>query len=103
MPDGHDAEPVTYGRWHEAHRALSDRVTALEQDVRSSQWESVHRMLASQITDLRADFEEFTKTAGETVAKRRDRQWAIIIVFLTGFALPLIVVALVAVFNAHVH
>lgn len=29
MPDG-DAQPVAFGRWQEAHRALEGRVAALE-------------------------------------------------------------------------
>jgi len=93
MADGRgDMEPVSYGRWFEAHTALADRVRAIEDAVRASNFAAVHQRLDERVTDLESDIAAIR--AAE--AKRKDRQWTLTLAFLTGLALPLAVAAVIA-------
>lgn len=62
MPDGHgDEQPVTWGRWNEAHTALVSRVSALEAAMAAA------------------------------AGRRSDRTRTLILAVLTGLVLPSIV------------
>ena len=92
MPNGtHDTEFVTFGRWQAEHDRLRDQLR--DTDVRVEQ----------QIAALRADFEEFVTTTRAGLSRRRDRQWTLIIAFVTGLVLPLLVLAVVALATTHLH
>lgn len=82
MPDGQwDREPVTYGRWAEAHQALTNRVTRLEEQAGATAGAAIERtQMADQITELRG-----------TMDARRNRTWTLATLILAGLALPVIV------------
>ena len=103
MPNGRDTDPVTYGRWQEAHQALTERVTDLETEVRETNWRA---LVADVENRLRAVETAVAGMAGADQAaatRRRDRQWALMIAFLTGLILPLLILAVVALTSAHLH
>ena len=100
MPGGHDdTSPVTYGRWQEAHAALehrlNDAAAALE-----TRFNDRASHLAIQIADLRGDFDTYVRAAADTATRRRDRQWTLLITLLASLALPLVVVAIVALVSS---
>lgn len=96
MPDGDD-HPVSFGRWQEAHQALSDRIRAVERDLEASQWQAEIATARRRLDDL----EEGQRALREGQARRRDRQWTLLVAFLTGLVLPLLVAAVVAVASSH--
>ena len=103
MPNGRDADPVTYGRWQEAHQALTERVADLETEVRASNWRGVHERLEARVATVETALAAATGTAAATANRRRDRQWTLMIAFLTGLILPLLVLAIVALTSAQLH
>lgn len=103
VPNGRDVDPVSYGRWQEAHRSLTERVTRLEQADQAADWAAAHQRFALGIRELREDFDTFAQQTSQAMTKRRDRQWTLMIAFLTGLALPLLVLAVVTVASAHLH
>ena len=102
MPNGHDTDPVTFGRWQEAHAALADRVTRIEAHLAALSPEAVHLRLQTELAELRGDLDALSASTADTLAKRRDRQWTLMLAFLTALALPLVVLAIVALTSAHV-
>ncbi len=89
MANGHDADPVSYGRWQAEHDRLRDQIRDMEARINM------------EIRELRADLEEFTRGTAAQLTRRRDRQWALMLVFLTGLALPLAVTAVIVLAGLH--
>lgn len=94
MPDGHyDDDPVKWGRWNEAHTALTDRVADLE-DQNKRQFariEADERAVATA-EENRRDLEEKVTALGTSIESRRSRAWTLTTILLTSLAMPLLVV-----------
>jgi len=83
---------VEYGRWDEAHRALVARVIAAENDLHSLRGaESEHRALADRIGALEHESEQ--RQEGQDV--RRNRVWLIILAVMSGLVCPVVVTAVI--------
>ena len=71
MSNGRDSEPVAFGRWQEAHRALEYRVEQCEERL-----------------------EEIERNHDNAAQRRVNHRWQIILAILSAFLLPLIVAVL---------
>jgi Flp pilus assembly protein TadB len=96
MPNGRrDDEPVLWGRWNEAHTALADRVSDLEEQNRSqfTRIEADERAIATAEENRRTTDEQVKRLAEQSEA-RRGRTWNTVTLLLTSLVLPLLVVAI---------
>ncbi len=84
-----DSDPVSFGRWQAEHDRLRDQIRDME------------TRLQMELRELRADFEEFTAGTAAQLSRRRDHQWTLGLVFLTGLALPLAVTAVIVLAGLH--
>ena len=83
---------VEFGRWDEAHRALVARMIAAENDLHSLRGaESEHRALADRIAALEHESEQ--RQEGQDV--RRNRAWLIVLAVMSGLVCPVVVTAVV--------
>jgi Flp pilus assembly protein TadB len=101
MPDGRpDNEPVTWGRWNEAHTALISRVSDLEEQNRRqfARIEADERAVASA-EENRRDLSEQVARMREQDESRRGRTWTLVTILLTSLALPLLVVLITVWFH----
>jgi len=82
---------VDYGRWEEAHRALTERVADLEREMIPG--------LEQRLTHLERAVGGWQERQDQAQLTRRTRAWQVALAVVTGLVLPLATIGLVALFH----
>jgi hypothetical protein len=97
MPNGvPDDQPVTWGRWYEAHQAVLRRLDELD-TYTEQQFRRIEANERAVVTadQARAQLADDVKDMSASVETRRGRQWTLVTILLMSFLMPLLVTLLV--------
>jgi hypothetical protein len=91
---------VSFDRWDAAHAALVERVFNLEQAAdRLRGAETEHRALADRIGALEQEVSTWRDQQEQAHTERRTRSWQVALAVVTGLVLPLASLGVIAVLH----